>query len=216
MTLQSVSFAQSADDVVTCDHREWFVATVRPQHELTVADGFKCRGFRQFCPTYEVRRQHQRADRRTLRPVLFPGYVFCQFDRGSRTAVLKTPGVLSIVGFGGTAAVVGDDEIERLQTMASGGSIRPWPYLKSGDRICIEQGPLKGIDGLVVRMQGDWLLVVSISLLQRSVAVIIDRDLIAPVWDRGRSRGLSESRKKVFAANLEAIPESKLQDAYRA
>jgi transcription antitermination factor NusG len=192
MTQESASFAHSSEDTTICEGQEWFVATVKPLHELTVAEGFESRGFKPFCPTYEIRRQHKRADRRTLRPPLFPGYVFCRFHRNDRTAVLRTPGVRSIIAFGGTAAAVDHGEIDRLRAVVScGAPVRPWPYLKAGDRVSISNGALKGIDGLVLRAQGNWLLVVSVTILQRSIALTIDRELIAPVWDAPRFRGTS-------------------------
>ena len=210
MPEQSASFAQSTENTTTREGLEWFVAVVKPQFELRVVERLEYRGFEPFCPTYKIRRQHERADRRTLHPPLFPGYVFCRFHRNSRAAVLKTPGVLSIVGFGRTAEVVGDAEIDRLQAIVARGlSVQPWPYLKAGDRIYISRGPLAGIEGLVLRTRGGWMMVVSVTLLQRSVAVSIGRDFIAPVWDADGPRGTSECfRKRVVSACLMPTPAS--------
>jgi transcription antitermination factor NusG len=217
MTVQSASFAQSAEHAISGDGQEWFVATVRPQHELTVVEGLECRGLEPFCPTYQVHRPDKRPDRRTLRPPLFPGYVFCRFHRNNRMMVLTTPGVLSIVGFGGTAVAVDDAEISRLQVLVNLGlSVRPWPYLEAGDRVRINRGALEGLDGLVLRTQGDWLLVVSVTLLQRSVAVSLDRDLVTPLGYADRSCGISEySRKNVAATRVEPARTSSARQPYQ-
>jgi transcription antitermination factor NusG len=181
MTPQSASFTQ-IENSLCGEEAHWFVATVKPQHEATVAQGLDLRGIEQFSPTYETRRAHERAERRILRRALFPGYVFCRFDRTDRTAVVKTPGVTSIVGFGGVAIPVPDEEVERVRAMVgSGFPVRPWPFLEAGARVRIEKGPLCGLEGIVVRQKDDYHLVVSVTFLRRSVAVSLDAESIAPL-----------------------------------
>ncbi len=160
---------------------QWFAATVRPQHEAAVARAFETRGFEPFSPTYEMRSQW--TDRsKTLRRPLFPGYVLCRFERSAKATVVKTPGVTSIVGFGGVAVPIADDEVERVKTMvASELPLQPWPFLEQGDRVRIEQGPLRGLDGFVVRGQDDYRLVVNVTFLRRSVSVSVDRHSLAPI-----------------------------------
>jgi transcription antitermination factor NusG len=166
----------------SANDRQWFVATVKPQHEATVAQGFNLREMEQFSPTYEIHRQNRQASRRTLRPPLFPGYVFCRFARLERAAVLKTPGVTSIVSFGGNPVAIPEREIERVRTMvASGLAVQPRTYLEQGSTVLIESGPLRGVEGIVVEARGDYSIVVSITLLQRSVSVRIEREMVSPV-----------------------------------
>ena len=152
----------------------WFVTTVRPQHEVVVAKWFEELALEPFSPFYNVVRQW--SDRKkTLEQPIFPGYVFCRFAREDRAKVLNTPGVRSIVGFGGQPAVVPDSEMEQLSAMvASGRLLRPCPYLDKGDSVRIEQGPLRGVEGIVVETQDGCRLVVSITLLKRSVSVLLD------------------------------------------
>ena len=174
MTPQSASYTPMPETT-----RHWFVATVKPQHDTAVAAGLEARGLEPFAPTYRIPRSHIRADRRLTQPPLFPGYVFCRFNRVERPTVLKTPGVLSIVGFGGLPTAVPPEEVERIQKMIiSGEGVQPCPYLTAGDRIRVEHGPLKGVEGLVQQIKGDWRLVVNVTLLQRSISVQIDRDMI--------------------------------------
>jgi transcription antitermination factor NusG len=166
----------------SADNHQWFVATVKPQHEATVAQGFDLRGLEQFSPTYEIQRQNKQASRRILRPPLFPGYVFCHFTRLQRSLVLKTPGVTSIISFGGDSVAVSDEEIERVRTMiASGLAVQSCPYLERGNSVLIESGPLRGVEGIVVDVAGDCHIVVSITLLHRSISVRIERDMLSRV-----------------------------------
>lgn len=103
--------------------------------------------------------------------------------------VLSTAGVRSIVGFGQTDVPVEEAEISTLrQVMASGLPLSPWPYLRTGERVRIEGGALAGVSGTLVREKNSWRVVVNVELLQRSVAVEIDRDLIT-----AREHGTSSS-----------------------
>jgi transcription antitermination factor NusG len=97
-----------------------------------------------------------------------------------RVRVLQTLGVKQIVGIGNTPAAIDDNEIDNLKALVSSDSLLlPWPYLRAGQRIRIDRGPLAGIEGFVVRAeQGEPRIVVSVNLLQRSVAAEISRECI--------------------------------------
>lgn len=113
---------------------------------------------------------------------LFPGYVFCRFSRARRSApVVSTPGVIRIIGFGGEPAPVDDAEINSLRRVqASLLAAQPHPYLASGSRVRVTHGSLAGIEGIVVSEKKHHQLVLSVTLLQRSVAVAIDRAWVTP------------------------------------
>ncbi len=112
---------------------------------------------------------------------LFPGYLFCRFDPQHRLPILKTPGVIQIVGYNRIPTPIDEIEIKAIQTLvASGLQTQPWPFLAVGERVRIESGSLRGLDGIVVKMKENHRLVVSITLLRRSVAVEIDSALVEP------------------------------------
>ena len=113
---------------------------------------------------------------------LFPGYVFGKFSIDERVRVLRTPGIARIVGFAGTPAAVPDREIADVRAaLESNLPLGPWPYLRTGDRVRIEDGPLRGVEGTLLRQSGKLRLVLSVEMLQRSVAVEIDPDSVDPV-----------------------------------
>ncbi len=159
----------------------WFAVTVKPNHDKAVATALQLRGLEVFLPLYRTRRRW--SDRiKELQLPLFPGYVFCRFARESRAAVLSTPGVTSVVGFGHQPAPIPELEIESVRiTVASGLPLAPWPFLRAGDRVRLEYGPLAGIEGILLQIKDGWRVVVSVELLQRSVAVEVDRDMVARV-----------------------------------
>jgi hypothetical protein len=65
--------------------------------------------------------------------------------------------------------------------VASGLLFTPWPFLKAGQTVLIEQGPLAGVEGILQEIKKTYRLVVSITLLQRSVSAEIDRTWIRPL-----------------------------------
>lgn len=111
---------------------------------------------------------------------LFPGYLFCRFDALKRLPILTTPGVIQVVGYSRQPAPVEESEIKAIQTLvASGLSNQPWPYIRVGDMVEIHSGPLRGLTGILTEFKGKHKLIVSVTLLQRSVAVEIDSAYVA-------------------------------------
>src|SRR5207245_566730 len=103
---------------------------------------------------------------------LSPASSFCRSAPLHRLPVITTPGIVSIVGLGKTPEPVEDAEIARIQSIVSSGALAyPWPFLRSGQKVSIVHGPLTGVSGLLVSLENQYRLVVSITLLQRSVAV---------------------------------------------
>jgi transcription antitermination factor NusG len=158
---------------------DWFVIRVKSRHEKAVASNLQARDFASFTPLYTTR--HQWTDRqKTLQLPLFPGYVFCQFGAGSLYSVMETPGVTDIVKFGDSLAPVDTEEIEALQKLVqSGCRAEPSPYIELGQAVSIVAGPLAGLMGTVVQLKSGLRLVLSVTLLRRSVQVEIDRNSLA-------------------------------------
>jgi transcriptional antiterminator RfaH len=165
----------------------WYALICRPRHEKAVGVALSMKYLEAFVPLH--RTTHQWSDRaQKVELPLFPGYAFCRFGPSERGQVLRTPGVRSIVGNGRTALAVEDAEIARLQTVVDSGlPMQPWAYLDTGDKARVECGPLRGVEGVVVRQKNRDRMVVSITLLQRAVAVEVDRK-----WLSALSRAASD------------------------
>ena len=158
----------------------WYALSAKHQHErgLSVALAFK--GYEALAPTYLARSQWSDRTKEVER-ALFPGYVFCRLGLAGRMGVLDTPGISRIVGFGGRPTPIPDQEMEAIRAaVASKLPLRQWPHLKPGDRVRIERGPLKGFEGTLIADQNGYHLVVGVELLQRSIAVRLDADSVAP------------------------------------
>lgn len=179
---------------------QWYAIRVKSNREKVVAASLEYRGFEPFVPLY--RAQHQWSDRvKDVELPLFDGYVFCRLDARFRLPALTIPGVLMFVEINKTPIPVDDSEIASLKLIASSGcAAAPWPYLEAGQRMRIERGALKDLEGFIVEVKNHWRVIVSVSLLQRSVAVEVDRDSICPIGRRTPSGSLSASRYSIQKA----------------
>src|SRR6202007_3285571 len=101
---------------------------------------------------------------------LFPGYTFCKFDSRYRLPILTTPGVVSILESPNGPIPVEESEIESVRSLLKSGlPVGPWPFLQEGQPILVERGPFQGVEGRIVNLKNKYRLIVSLSLLQRSV-----------------------------------------------
>jgi transcription antitermination factor NusG len=152
----------------------WYAACTRSRHEKSVAEQCAQRSITNFVPLYECARNWKNGRHRVRLP-LFPGYAFVRIVLSDRLVVLKIPGVVRLVGFNGVAAPLADSEVERLQqVLASGVQATPHPFLRVGHRVRVKSGPLAGLEGHVVRRGSNCRLVLSLDLIQRSIAASVD------------------------------------------
>lgn len=161
--------------------QRWYALQVRTRWEASTAVLLSGKGYQTFLPTYQAKKRRRGQIREANAP-LFPGYVFCNFDAQNRLPILVTPGVISVVGRGRVPLPVDDAEIAAIETIvASGVTAQPCPYLELGQRVRIESDALQGLEGILVNFKGNHRIVVSVSLLRRSVALEIDRTSVRPV-----------------------------------
>ncbi len=135
---------------------------------------FSGAGLGVVCSVYREKRKW--SDRVSeLELPLFPGYVFCRIEPEKRGPVQMTPGVVRIVGSGRVPLPIEHAEMEMVRALAdSDVPRRPYPEIAVGDRVEIRGGPLSGVKGVLEKINDRRNLVVSITLLRRSVAVEID------------------------------------------
>jgi len=169
----------------------WFALQVRTRCENVVGAHLNGKGFEWFLPLYKCRRRW--SDRfKEIELPLFPGYVFCRLNVLDRLPVLMIPGVSLIVGFGKTPAPIDESEIAGIQAaVQSGLPAEPWQFLQIGQKVRIEQGPLCGLEGILQGFRGHHRLVLSVTLLQRSIAVQIEDTWVTPTLQDRRVLSLS-------------------------
>ena len=152
----------------------WYALYTCSNREKRVADQLQGREVEHFLPQYEsVRRWKDR--RVTLKLPLFPGYVFVRLALRDRLRVVQIPGVVHLVGFNGLPAALPDEDMEILRSgLSQRLHAEPHPFLTIGRRVRINRGPLAGLQGILRRKKANFRVVVSLELIQRSVAVDVD------------------------------------------
>ena len=154
--------------------RHWFAAYTCANHEKRVTAELDVRGVEHFLPLYSSVR-HWKDRRVHLELPLFPGYVFVRLPLCERLRVLQIPSVVRLVGFAGLPASLPDDEIELMRSgLSQSAGAEPHPFLTVGRRVRITAGPFAGLEGILKRKKSVWRVVVSLELIQRSVAVDVD------------------------------------------
>jgi transcription antitermination factor NusG len=155
----------------------WVAVQVCAGREQLSAAHLGRRGYEVFLPCYH---EHRRwSDRvKKVERALFAGYLFCRLGTPVTAKIITAPGVIRIVGDSERPLPVPTHEIEAIKRVVETRlNAEPWPYLETGQCVRVECGPLRGTDGIVLMVKNRHRLVVSISLLQRSVAVEIE-----PAW----------------------------------
>lgn len=171
--------AMGYESIEARTERRWFALRTRPRHEKVAAIMLEHKGYECFLPLYKCKR---RADRtKTVQLPIFPGYLFCNFDPIVRLPILTTPGVLHVVGVGRTPLPIDETELYGIRCLVSSNlPAEPWPYLQAGQQIYINDGPLQGMVGVLLAVKNRHRLVLSITLLRRSVAVEIEHEWVTP------------------------------------
>ena len=161
---------------LTSERLNWYAVHTKSRHEKRVAAQFEEKQVRTFLPL--LRQIHKWSDRQEKVEVpLFSCYAFVRMFQTSeeRLKVLRTPGVLGFVGNERLGTPIPEEQIESLQTMIRGNaSCFPHPFINAGRRVRIRGGSLDGVEGILVRQGADQSMVVSVELLQRSVAVRVE------------------------------------------
>ena len=159
----------------------WYGLRVRSNFEQQVSSLLRAKGVEAYLPAYNARRLW--SDRvRELQIPLFPGYVFCQITQPARPLVLATTGVVGIAGTQSLPLPIPDSEIAAVKKMVeSKSAVEPWPFLRTGQRVRVYRGPLAGLEGILLSVKSSHKLVVSITLLGRSIASQIDPAYVKPV-----------------------------------
>jgi transcriptional antiterminator NusG len=164
---------------------QWFVLWTRSHCEQLVHDQLLTKGFQPFLPTVEIWSRRAGA-RRRVRVPMFSGYLFLHdvLDKYRDVEVRKARGLVSILGEGwDRRAVVPSRDVEAIRRVVNAKvRVRPHPYLKKGQRVRITRGPMADVEGVLLRINDHkGVVVLSVDLLQRSVAVEIDCTATVPV-----------------------------------
>ena len=159
------------------DTAKWYALHTRSRFEQKVHDGIRGKSIEVFLPLAQVMSRRKDRRKKILVPLL-PGYVFVHTDLNNAEyyEILKTVGVVRMVGFKGKPVPAKDEEISSLLILdGTDRTVQNREFIKRGDRVMIMEGPLKGLTGFYVRHKGESdKVVVTIQLLHRSLSVEIE------------------------------------------
>src|SRR3984885_1209162 len=155
----------------------WYGVRTRSNYEKVSASVLRGKGYDPYLPVFRLQGNRSQLQTENSQRPLFPGYVFCRFDVKKRLPILMTTGVISVLGFGKEPAPIPDVEMEAVRAvLRSGLFAEPYPYLREGQRVRIKSGSLDGVEGILVKKKNQFRVVVSVTLLQRSISVEIEGD----------------------------------------
>jgi transcription antitermination factor NusG len=158
------------------EEMNWYAVHTMARHEKRVAAQFEEKRVCSFLPL--LGQIHKWSDRRVKVEVpMFSCYAFVRIVRTveERLKVLQTPGVLGFVGSERQGTPIPEEQIESLR-IATRGNVPCFPhdFLRAGQRVRIRGGSLDRVEGILVRQGSDQSLVLSVELLQRSVAIRVE------------------------------------------
>jgi len=164
--------------------KDWYAVYTRARHEQKANERLLEKKIETFLPLIE--RWSRRKDRRKrIQIPLFPGYLFVRalLEAQIHLEILKTDGVVQILGNNENPIPIPGEQIRAIQSLIQNGvAIERHPYLKEGMKVRVVNGPLTGIEGILVKTQTKKnRLIISVDLLQESVSVEIDDVDIEPI-----------------------------------
>lgn len=187
------------------DDSPWYAVHTMPRHEKKVSSELKAKDICCFLPMISCRRQW--SDRqRTIEAPLFAGYVFVRLAHGSpaKISLLRTKGVVGLVGNRGAGTPIPEDEIHAIQqVLDTRVPVAAHEFLNAGQRVRIRGGALDGLEGILQSFKGDQSLIVSIETIQRSISVTISGYDVEPISElTGTDSGIA-SQLKLNSASLD-------------
>jgi transcriptional antiterminator NusG len=180
---RSGEFIVACETVSYLSDSQWYAVWTRSRQEKAAATMLGTLGIQHFLPLKDERRQW--SDRRqTVQLPLFAGYLFVRINplKDSKLQILKTPGVVGLVSNNIGPLPIPDEQIESIRTVLSCGvEYTELPILKTGDKVRVTCGALAGVEGTLIRCQSETRLIISIDMIQRSIAVNVSRQDVEPV-----------------------------------
>jgi transcription antitermination factor NusG len=169
-------------------NEDWFAFRVRPRHEKAVALQLREREEQYFLPLLREKRKWAKRLTHVDLP-LFPGYIFCWTSRSALLPILRTPGIIDVLRAGSHPVHVEEQEIHALKKAVSANvHIEACPYIDTGQKVYVNDGPLAGLVGIVVDSRNARRLVLSMTLLHRSVLAELDASSVIPCHDAPQVR----------------------------
>lgn len=161
----------------------WYALYTRSRFEKKMMSELTDRNIEVFLPMREVLSRWKDRKKRIWIP-LFPGYIFVNHvdTPENRYRILNVPGAVRFVSVEGHAEPVPEEQIQSVRRFLENNlALDPYPYMKVGSRVEIIAGPLKGIQGILIKKRGRFRFVLQVDLIRQAVSVEIDASDVRPI-----------------------------------
>jgi len=159
--------------------KKWIAVYTKPRHEKSVMNELIKKDFEVYLPLLKERRKWSDRKKWVEFPI-FKSYLFVFINLNNFIPVLQTPGIVKVVRFGEKIATLSEKSIEHIRLMTEGGyNPTPTDYFIKGEPVFVKEGPLKGLEGEVIRLDGNDRLILRIDIIQHSISVKINRAFLS-------------------------------------
>jgi len=159
---------------------KWIAVYTKSRHEKVVIQELEKKNIEGYCPMFKERRQWSDRKRWVEFP-FFRSYVFAKIELKNSIYVLEAMGVHHIIKFQGNISIIPNEIIQNIKSMIDGGfKVEQVEYFVKGDEVMVVEGPLKGIEGIVVNIKNENKLVLKVSAIQQAIAVQIHPGYLKP------------------------------------
>jgi transcription antitermination factor NusG len=170
-------------------HRHWFALYTYPRHEKTVHEYLKQSAVEAFLPLYTAVHRWRNGVKASVQLPLFPGYVFVKTEPQDCGRLVRVPSVASVLSSRGIPLAVPAREIEVLTKTISALSFEPHPFIRVGAEVRVKNGPLAGLEGIVIQKKSGCRFLLRMSLLMQAAAVDIDACDVEAIGPSSKSSG---------------------------
>ena len=159
---------------------KWIAVYTKSRHEKVVIQELENKNIEAYCPIFKERRQWSDRKRWVEFP-LFRSYVFAKIELKNSIYILQAMGVHHIIKFQGNISIIPDEIIQNIKSMIDGGfTVEQVEYFVKGDEVIVVEGPLKGMEGIVVKLKNENKLVLKVAAIQQAIAVQIHPGYLKP------------------------------------
>jgi transcription antitermination factor NusG len=173
-------------------HRQWFALYTYPRHEKTVHEYLTHSAVESFLPLYTSVHRWKNGVKASVQLPLFPGYVFVKTEPLDCGRLVRFPSVAAIVSSRGIPLSMPAREVDVLRTSMAAISIEPHPFLHVGAEVRVKNGPLTGLEGILIQKKAGYRFLLRMSLLMQAAAVEIDACDVEPIGSSGYPRVCEE------------------------
>lgn len=163
--------------------KTWYLIYTKPRQEILAQANLERQGYGVYLPKVRLLRRRRGRQEAVVEP-LFPRYLFIYLDtqNDNWAPIRSTFGVAALVRFGAEPAHVPEELVAHLKAQEGQEGLHEWaePKMKVGDRVRVAEGPLKGIEGILLAKSGQERVMLLLEMLGTEVRTHLSANKIEP------------------------------------